>query len=138
MGDNADLIRRWFDEVWNQGRTDAIDELLASDATIHGLAPGDLTGPSAFRAFHSALRTNFSKIQVKVEKTVEHGDDISAWCRVTATHRESGKTVAFTGAVLMVVRDGMVQEGWNIWDFLGLLTQLGAVDAETVGPLLGA
>ncbi len=37
-----------------------------------------------------------------------------------------------------VVRDGMLQEGWNIWDFLGLLTQLGAVDPETVGPLLGA
>lgn len=138
MGDNADLIRRWFDEVWNQGRADAIDELLAPDATIHGLAPGDMTGPQAFRAFHSALHVNFSKIHVRVEKTVEDGDDVSAWCRVTATHRDSGKAVAFTGAVLMVVGSGRFQEGWNNWDFLGLLTQLGAVDAETVGPLLGA
>ena len=34
---NKAILRRWFEEVWNRGRTDVIDELLARDAVIHGL-----------------------------------------------------------------------------------------------------
>ena len=36
---NKALIRRWFEEVWNQGRADAIDEMLAVDGlpwTVRG------------------------------------------------------------------------------------------------------
>ena len=29
---NISLIRRWFDEVWNQGRLETIRELMAPDA----------------------------------------------------------------------------------------------------------
>ena len=61
MGVNADPLTRWFDEVWNRGNADTIDELLAPDATLHGLAPGDLTGPGAFRAFHASFTATFSE-----------------------------------------------------------------------------
>ena len=138
MGESGDVTRRWFEEVWNQGRVEAIDELLTPDATIHGLAPGELTGPEAFRAFHASFTANFSDIHVTVERTLEDGDGVSALCSVVATHRDSGKAVAFSGAVMGTVRDGRLHEGWNSWDFLGLLTQLGAVDADAVAPLLGA
>ena len=45
---NKALVRRWFDEVWNQGREDTIDELLAATAIAHGLGEGDqpVTGPA--------------------------------------------------------------------------------------------
>ena len=26
--DNAAVVRRWFEEVWNKGRADAIDEMF--------------------------------------------------------------------------------------------------------------
>ncbi|HMG72483.1 MAG TPA: nuclear transport factor 2 family protein [Pyrinomonadaceae bacterium] len=32
------LVRRWFEEVWNKGRADAIQEMLAADGVVHGLA----------------------------------------------------------------------------------------------------
>lgn len=138
MGANAELVRRWFEDVWNQGRAESIDELLAPDAVIHGLVTGDLVGTKAFRAFHALFRAAFYDIEVTVEKTIEEGDSVTAWCRAAATHRETGKKVAFSGAIFGDFRDGKLQEGWNCWDFLGLLIQLGAVDTEAVGPLLGA
>ena len=137
MGVSADLLTRWFDEVWNRGNAEAIDELLAPDATLHGLAPGDLIGPEAFRAFHASFTATFSDIEVSIERTVEEGERVSAWCSVTATHRDSGRAVTFSGSVLGSIQDGKLQEGWNSWDFLSLLVQLGAVDAEAVAPLLG-
>ena len=39
--ESADLkafMRRWFEEVWNKGREEAIDELFAEDGIAHGLA----------------------------------------------------------------------------------------------------
>ena len=35
--ENKALIQRWFEEVWNQGNSKTIDELLAEDGVIHGL-----------------------------------------------------------------------------------------------------
>ena len=46
--------------------------------------------PRAFRAFHASFNASFADICVNVERTVEEGDLVSAWCGVTATHRESG------------------------------------------------
>ena len=38
---NVAVMRRWFDEVWNQGRVETIHELLADDFTGYGQdAPG--------------------------------------------------------------------------------------------------
>ena len=31
------LMRRWFDEVWNQGRESSISELMADDSIFHGI-----------------------------------------------------------------------------------------------------
>ena len=35
--ENAALLRRWFDEVWNEGRTDAVDEMFSADGIAYGL-----------------------------------------------------------------------------------------------------
>ena len=43
---NKALMRRWFEEVWNQGRPDAIPEMLAQDGIVHGLSE-DAANPCA-------------------------------------------------------------------------------------------
>ena len=54
MGDeNKDLIRRWFEEVWNQGQYKVVDEMLAPNAPSYGLGGGGepVRGPEALKAF---------------------------------------------------------------------------------------
>jgi hypothetical protein len=41
MEENKALIRRWFEEVWNQGRADAIAEMMSEDCINHGLSETD-------------------------------------------------------------------------------------------------
>ena len=31
------ILHRWFEEVWNNGRTEVIDEMIAPDTIAHGL-----------------------------------------------------------------------------------------------------
>ena len=36
--DAAEVVRRWWDEVWSQGNLDAVDELIAEPYVRHGRA----------------------------------------------------------------------------------------------------
>src|SRR4028119_437507 len=46
--ENVVLARRWFEEVWNQRRTDTIDELLTDESVSH-TASGPLRGKQEFK-----------------------------------------------------------------------------------------
>ena len=46
--ENVVLARRWFEEVWNQRRTDTIDELLTDESVSH-TDSGPLRGKREFK-----------------------------------------------------------------------------------------
>jgi hypothetical protein len=45
--EERDLGTRWFEEVWNKGRRDAIPEMLAPDSVLHE-GGQDSVGPDGF------------------------------------------------------------------------------------------
>ena len=134
---NKTLMHSWFEEVWNKGRADAIDEMMASDAVVHGLADDkgkDLRGPEGFKPFFESFRAAFPDIRVVVEDTVTEGDKIAARCTVSGIHGGDGLGIAatnvpvsFTGICIVRVKDGKVVEAWNNFDFLTMFQQLGAI-----------
>lgn len=133
----ADVMRTWFEEVWNQGSEAAIDRLLAPDAVGHGLPGGDRRGPAGFRDVFHTFRGAFPDIRIVVEKTVTEGETVAVYCRVTGTHTgaslgmpPTGQRIDFDGVVFARVADGLVQEGWNCFDFLTMYQQLGVVAAN--------
>src|SRR5437868_2489031 len=88
--ENTHLIHRWFEEVWNKGRSEAVDEMFAEDGIAHGLADetgAPLRGPAAFKEFHQKFRGAFPDIVVTVEDTVAEGDKVAARCTVRAVHK---------------------------------------------------
>ena len=128
------VVRTWFNEVWNQGRAEGIDRMLAADAVAHGLPGGPMRGPQAFRTIFTTFRGAFPDIHITVERTVTESDVVAAYCRVTGTHTgdslgvpPTGKRVDFHGMTILRVGDGMIREGWNCFDFLTMYQQLGVV-----------
>ena len=65
--ENKALVRRWFEEVWNQGNASAIEEMLATEGIVHGLGP-DSRGPAGFKPFHAAYRTAFPDVTITISK----------------------------------------------------------------------
>lgn len=135
--DNRQLVQRWFEEVWNKGRADAIEEMFAEDGIAHGLADetgAPLQGPSAFREFHSKFRGAFPDIVVTVEDTVVEGDKVAARCSVRAMHAgdhlgfaATQRPMEITGIAIVRVKDGKIVEAWNNFDFMSMFRQLGAL-----------
>jgi steroid delta-isomerase-like uncharacterized protein len=131
--ENKALARRWFEEVWNKGRAAAIDELLAANGVVHGLGE-DMRGPSAFKPFYAAYRDAFPDVRIEIEDLVAEGDKVAFRWSATATHRGGGlgfpatnKPVRFSGMGFLRAENGKLVEGWNTFDQLGMLQQLGVV-----------
>lgn len=134
---NKALIRRWFEEVWNQGRPEAISEMLAVDAIVHGLsddAAKPLRGPAGFLPFHAQFREAFPQIEVIVEDTIAEGDKVVARCSVKGKHtgdslgfKATQAMAEFTGIAIVRVKDGKIVEAWNNFDFMKMYRQLGAI-----------
>ena len=124
------LAKRWFEEVWNQGRRDAIAELLAPDAVVHD-GGVDTVGPEEFYPFFERMQSTFSELHVSVDDTVAEGDKVCVRWSCTAKHTgnglgvpPTGKSLHVTGMTIIRVAGGRLVEGWQNWDMLGLLEQI--------------
>ena len=133
--ENVMLVRRWFKEVWNEGKTQTIYDLLASDAVgIGELEDGQpLRGPEEFVPFMERLRGAFPDIHMTIEDAFGAEDRVVVRWSGTMTHRgdhlgmaATGKAVRMTGITILRIRDGKIVEGWDNWDQLGMLKQIGA------------
>ena len=132
--ENKALTRRWFEEVWNTGRSTAIDEMLAADAVIHGLG-NDLHGPAGFKSFHAAYRNAFPDVTLQIDDIAAEGAIVAVRWSGSGTHRgdglgfaATGKQVRFNGMSFVRVERGKLVEGWNSFDQLGMFQQLGVVN----------
>ena len=133
--ENKALVRKWFQEVWNRGSVAAIDEMLTADAVVHGLGPADLRGPAGFKPFHAAYRDAFPDVVVEINEIIDEGHIVAVRWTGTGTHQGSGlgipptgKRAHFTGMTFLKVHHGQLVEGWNNFDQLGMLQQLGVVN----------
>ncbi len=132
---NKQLLRRWFDEVWNKGRTDAIDEMFDEKGIAHGLSDdpsNPIVGPTNFRPFHAVFREAFPNMMIVVEDLIAEGDKVVARCSIRGKHEGEflGKTatdapVQFTGIAIVRVANGKIVEAWNNFDFMTLHRQVG-------------
>jgi steroid delta-isomerase-like uncharacterized protein len=131
---NKAVMRRWFEEVWNKGRVEAIDEMLAPQGIAHGLGP-DLHGPAEFKPFHAMFRGAFPDMKIQIGQIVAEGDLVSLQWTATGTHSgdhlgfpATGRQVQFSGMTIGRLDHQQIVEGWNSFDQLGLFVQLGVVN----------
>ena len=125
-----DLGRRWFDEVWNKGRREAIAEMLTPESIVHegGI---DTVGIDGFYPYFDRFQSAFSGIRVNIDDTIAQGDKICVRWSFTAKHTgdglgipPSGKTIHLTGISILRVANNKLLEGWQNWDMLAMTEQI--------------
>jgi steroid delta-isomerase-like uncharacterized protein len=142
--ENKAFIRRWFEEVWNKGREEAIDEMFAEEGVANGLTDesgGPLRGATGFKPFFRKFREAFPEIEVVVEDVIAEGDKVAARCTVRGRHRgdtlgfaATQAPVEFTGMTIGRISGGKIVEAWNNFDFMTMFQQLGALQLVAPAP----
>jgi steroid delta-isomerase-like uncharacterized protein len=128
------VLEHWFNEVWNNRNAAAIDHLWPADKITHGLPNphgGHVETREAFKGFHRDFLSAFPDFHVQVEDTVTEGNKTAVRVTVTGTHKgnglpmpPTGKPVRFSGMCIATLKDGIIVEAWNNFDFLSMYKQL--------------
>ena len=131
---NKVLVRRFFDQAYNNDRPEVIDELFADDYVDHSAPPGQAPGAAGTRQVYDMYRTAFPDLRVEIHDLVAEDDLVVVRATFTGTSRgplmgapPTGKPVQIASMVIVRLRDGLFVERWEQMDLLGLMLQLGVV-----------
>jgi predicted SnoaL-like aldol condensation-catalyzing enzyme len=124
---NADLIRRYYDEVFNRRNVDFLRAQLHPAVVGHGPGLGDeVRGIDAVVAFTTYVWQAYDDYTLVVDGTVADGDRVVVRATVTARHRATGRPVRFFGLSEYRLEAGLIREYWRAYDRLDLYdAQLG-------------
>lgn len=134
---NKAIASRIIQQIFNEGRLDAAEELVATGYVGHDNArPAPLIGQDGVKESAAGYRAAFPDLAISISEQIAEGDRVVTRWEAQGTHEgdffgvsATGKQVTVTGITVDRYADGQLIEGWTNWDTLGLLQQVGAVPA---------
>lgn len=135
---NKEIVRRFVQEVWNDGNLDVADEVLDANYIEHPSTPDaskkeEPTGPDGMKRFVKMFRGAFPDINFTIEHMLAEGDKVAIHLVGRGTHLgelhglpPSGKRIAVGGAAIHRIADDKIVETYQVVDRLSLREQLGA------------
>lgn len=118
--ENKAIVRRWSEELFNQGHLEVADEIVAPTYRRHD--PGDpfvVEGPEDLKRLVCMLRAHVPDLHINVEDVIAEGDKV-----VT---RYTGALGTLSGIQIFRLVDGKIVESWANRDDLGALRQRGVI-----------
>jgi len=120
---NKTIVRRIWEEGWQEGKLATIDALIDLDHVLHAY-PEDLdygTGVEGFKRLVSTSRANWSDGQLTIDDLIAEDD------KVVTRYTLRMPTAMTTGIWIDRIQDNKVVESWVDWDRLGFFRQLGII-----------
>ena len=117
------LVSRWFEEVWNQGKREVIRELFPKDSVLHE-GSVEVKGPEEFEKFYDEMHAQFSDFHFKTELSFAKDDLVCIRWKVDFKEKASGHPILITGTSIVRQKNGKFLEAWQNWDAAGVQAQL--------------
>lgn len=134
---NKETYRRHIQQVFNEGRVNLLDELLAPSYVYHEAPPGTLPGAEGIKQVVSMFRAAFPDLEITIDDQIAEGDKVCSRATTRGTHQgeifgipATGKVVTMTGMTIVRIVEGQIAESWVKNDVMGLMNQLGAGSAS--------
>lgn len=131
--DHKAIVRRYYEQVLNQGNLGALEELAAAEYVEHSPLPGQTSGLAGLRQRVEMLRSAFLP-HFTIDDLIAEQDKVVVRWTHRGTHQAeflgmpaTGKSFTIGGIDIHGLRDGKMAEHWDMVDQLGLLQQLGFI-----------
>ncbi|HZB10947.1 MAG TPA: ester cyclase [Rubrobacter sp.] len=86
---NKAVVRRFYEEVFNAGRLEVMDELASPDLVAHDTLPPGVPerGPEPYKHTTAMFRSALPDLHQEIEDMVAEEDTVAVRVTLTATHR---------------------------------------------------
>ncbi len=128
---NKAVVQRYWDGKWNERRPEILDELQTPDVVYHGTSM-EMNGIEEYKQAYNAYLSAFHDTQLTIEDLIGEGDKVMSRVTCRFVHKgelegipPTGKTATISLFTVFRLVDGKIAEEWEIFDELGLMTQLG-------------
>ena len=133
------VVRRFYDELWSQGRLEVADELFASDFVGH--APGGGTsGPEDVKRLVAEWREGVPDMWLEIHAQHAEGSVVatrfSGWGKQTGPLLglpATGKDARLSGIAITRIVDGKVVSDWGEFDIASMFAELGVAPPTAGG-----
>jgi len=132
--ENIAIVGRFVEEVINQGRYEAADELVEENFVELDPLPGQEQGREGLKDVIRMMRSAFPDINWIVEETIASGDKVVSRFKWTGTNRGkflgfpvTGRQVVVTGVVIDRLHAGKMADSRILMDSMGMMQQLGVI-----------
>ncbi|HYW25260.1 MAG TPA: ester cyclase family protein [Terriglobales bacterium] len=130
-GTNRAVARRVLCEVFEQGRTEVLPQLVTADFVNHRTPAGVDGGVEGLSAIVRALRSRFPDLTYTVEREITEGDWIAQVAWAEGTHEgwihgfpATGRRVCWRQVHVLRMEDCRVAEHWGVSDLASVLEQV--------------
>ena len=117
---NKKIVRRIFDDVWNQANYNAAGEIFAKPEGVKEYIRNFL---AAFPDLQHEVTEIIAEDGKVVASWTAHGSHAGVFHNILPTNRE----VAFTGITIAQIENGKITQHHTQWDTRALLEALGVV-----------
>lgn len=134
---NKALVRRFYEEVENQGKLDVADELFAADFrdVYNTVAPFPVEGVAGIKKLAATLHEN-ADLSIDVDGLIAEGDMVVAMITSHTTNKRplmgvapTGRRFSSKGVEIFRVVDGKLAERHVLIDRVPMLRELGILPA---------
>jgi predicted ester cyclase len=131
MADAEADVRRFFEEVWNQGNVAAAGDFLDAEFTSHNAFDVAIIGPDQYGRAVLDYRAAFPDLKVTLEDVFASGDRVAVRGVDRGTHQgvfmgraATGRPVTATWIEIFRLKSGRAVEGWVEADTRRMLDQM--------------
>ena len=135
--ENKAIVRRLYEEVWNQRKLEVVNELISPSHALQG--PNIFSssvGPEAYKRQVSRFLEGYPDLRWTIENTIAEEDKVVACWTISGTHKgdfmgvpATNKKISVDGMTIHHIAGGKIMDSHTNWDALGMMQQLGAVPA---------
>jgi len=135
---NKAVVRRFFEDVFNQGNLAVLTEIVAPNQINGGpgALPGMPSGPEGTKVLVTTYRNAFPDLHFTIDEQIAEGNTVVTRWTAHGTHNgelagipATGKPSTVVGVGIDRIESGKIVESWGIFDQFGMLQQLGVIPA---------
>lgn len=131
MKENKELVRKFYDRLWNQWDYAVAETLLADNIVFRGSIGLTKHGRTGFIAYADIIRSAFPDFHNSIRELIAEGGKVVARLTYSGTHRgeifgskPSGKKFEYEGVAIFTIENGKISEVWVLGDLVNLMKQL--------------